>query len=152
MIMDNVDVDMLILDKVSRRVKERVDSLEKLVDPKFEGHGMGIEGWLKVEAIAALQPHIDKVRNRGPDLKIFIHDENREIELKGHNMHTWSLAKHGIEQHEKKDTPINGCLFLARMPQNPDKEKGKIENSRFELLPRKISNNWFVGLLKKKTP
>jgi hypothetical protein len=150
--MIKVDVDRKILDKVSKRVKERMDSLEKLVDPRFEGHGMGIEGWFRVEAIAALHPDVD-FQYRKPDLKIVIAGETRYIELKAHNMPNWLLAKNGIKYYEKREIHVDGCLFLARMPENPDEERKKLENTRFELLPRKISRSrskWFVGLLKQK--
>ncbi len=64
---------------VSKRVQERVDS----IDPMFRFLRTGIEGWFKVETIAALDIIGDRVislNNSGPDLTLA---GELLIELKG---------------------------------------------------------------------
>lgn len=63
---------------------------------------VGIEGWLKVETIAALSEKIKAVQNKGPDL---ILEGNIEIELKAATGFSLAWIKGGLKYG-------TACLFL----------------------------------------
>lgn len=60
---------------IAKRVKERLESLKAV--EKFSSSG--IEGWLKVEAVVALEGKVEAVQNKGPDLKL---KDDTKLELK----------------------------------------------------------------------
>ena len=143
-----MDVDKLILSTVLKRVQKRVDSLEPL--SRFAGRGLGIEGWFKVETIAALE-HIAniKVNNKGPDLTIVIGGEIKEVELKAHNLR-FSWVKEGIKQHEKAGRHVDSCLFLIPKGKNLARDKEKLRREGFQVSTRNVGSKWIVGTLKRK--
>jgi hypothetical protein len=62
-----MDTEILIaevFEPVADRVKRKAESLKHL--RRFER--CGIEGWFKVEAVAALGLRVKKIQNEGPDL------------------------------------------------------------------------------------
>ena len=61
---------------VKERIEKRLDSLNGL---RVLNNRISFEGWLKVEAINAIDKKIDKVQNRGSDLKL---NDSSKIELK----------------------------------------------------------------------
>lgn len=129
-----------IFDIVARRVREKKESLREL--KRFQS--MGIEGWLKVEAIAALGDRVQKVRNRGPDLVL---EDNIEIELKAATDFNPKYIIEGATKYQTK------CLFLG---DGSDKEN--IEKLRSEEAIKVVSaeifrdngNEWIIGLIKTR--
>ena len=143
-----MDVDELILRTVVKRVRKRVGSLEPLL--MFPSGGLGIEGWLKVETIAALE-YIAKIKvnNNGPDLTIVINDETKEVELKAHRG-GFSWIKKGITQHESAGKHVDSCLFLMPKGKNLARDKEKLEREGFQVSTRNIGSKWVVGMMKRK--
>lgn len=67
-----------VLDPVARHIETRRDSLAAF--HRFQN--CGIEGWFKVEVVAALRDRIEGIANHGPDI-ILRHDaEPVSLELK----------------------------------------------------------------------
>jgi len=91
-----------ILSAVTKKVQEHVD----LIDPVFKFRA-GIEGWFKVELVAALNDLNEEVvnlKNKGPDI---ILSDNLQIELKGATDFNPSYLRDGAL---KDGVP---CLFLG---------------------------------------
>jgi hypothetical protein len=64
-----MDVDILkaeIFEPVANRIKDEAESLRQVRRFKCSG----IEGWFKVEAVAALGKRVEGLQNRGPDLRL----------------------------------------------------------------------------------
>lgn len=137
--MESEILKSLIFPVVLKRIEERKDSLVPM--GKFDARG--IEGWFRIEIVAALvktnYPVID-VRNRGIDLVL---KGGLNVELKGQTNFVPSEIKVGL----KYGTP---CLFLAN-----GKDKRKIEKLEsyddVELLCFEIisdgTNEWVMGLI-----
>ena len=122
---------------VAKRVIAKRESLREL--KRFQK--MGIEGWLKVEAIAALGDKVHKVRNRGPDLVL---EDNIEIELKAA---TDFNPKYIIEGATKYQTL---CLFLGDGSDRNNIEKLRSEEA-IKVVSAKIfgdnGNEWIIGII-----
>ena len=85
---------------VLARMRKRVESLRGI--KRFQR--TGIEGWFKVEIVAALGNRVKAIHNRGPDLEF---EDGTKVELKAAtNFHSaWLLqpiSKYGVP-----------CLFLG---------------------------------------
>ena len=65
-----------IFEAVKARILDRLDSLNGL---EVLSNTISFEGWLKVEAINAINKQIDRAQNRGSDLKL---NDGSNIELK----------------------------------------------------------------------
>ena len=129
-----------IFDIVARRVIARKESLREL--KRFQK--MGIEGWLKVEAIAALGDKVKKVRNRGPDL---ILEDNTKIELKAA---TDLSPKYIVEGATKYQTP---CLFLGDGSDRDNIEKLRSEEAIEVVCEETFRDNgseWIIGMIKTR--
>ena len=130
--------DKEILKKVAKRIEERRDSLKEV--KRFLR--MGIEGWLKVEAIAALGDKIKEVRNRGVDLVL---EDGREIELKAATDFNLGYIKEGAVKYQAL------CLFLADGTDKENIRKLRSEKT-IKVLGIKIfkdnGNKWIIGLIK----
>jgi hypothetical protein len=108
----------------------------------------GIEGWFKVETVAALHSSgvPIKVRNKGPDLLI----GNLSIELKAATNFEASYILGGVKKYRDK-YPSLGCLFLGRHP-NPTKCREKLAQDRnVQLVGYKAfsdgEHDWIIGLI-----
>jgi len=91
-----------ILEAVTQRVTERVDSL----DPVFK-FKTGIEGWFKVEFVYALERQgekVERLQNKGPDILL---TGDLQIELKGASDFNPSYLSSGAL---KDNVP---CIFLG---------------------------------------
>jgi hypothetical protein len=90
---------------VAERVKDRSDSLFGIA--RFPASG--IEGWLKVEAVRALEHRVEKLQNIGPDLLLV---DNIFIELKGATNCSapWYLS--GLMRYQAQ-YPRLACLFIG---------------------------------------
>lgn len=127
-----------IFDIVARRVKEKSESLREAKRHKK----MGLEGWLKVEAIAALGGKVRKVRNRGPDLVL---ENDMKIELKAATDFNLEYIKEGATKYQTL------CLFLG---DGSDRENiGKLKSEEaIEVVSaetfRDNGNEWVVGMIR----
>jgi len=95
-----IDLKKDIFLPVANRIRTRADSLKAI--KRFAK--CGIEGWLKVEAVAALDAKIKYVKNKGPDLVV---GHGIQIELKAATDFNPSGI---IDGTLKYNCP---CLFLA---------------------------------------
>ncbi len=129
-----------IFPAILKRIKERKDSLMNM--GKFDARGL--EGWLKVEIVAALADSkhpVKDIRNKGIDL--LLHG-GIEIELKGQTNFVPSEIRAGL----KYGVP---CLFLVS-GRNKNTIK-KLKSYRdTEILCYEIFsdglNDWILGLIK----
>jgi hypothetical protein len=92
-----------LFDPVAKRLMSRDDSLMEV--SRFPR--TGIEGWLKVEAVAALGDYVEKLQNEGPDRLL---RDGFRVELKAATdcNPTWIL-----EGLKKYPTEPLGCLFMG---------------------------------------
>jgi len=133
-------IERNIFDLIVKRVREKRDSLEGL--KRFQR--MGIEGWFKVESIAALgEEQIAYIQNKGPDIKL---RNNLEIELKAATDFNPRYIKDGAIKYQTM------CLFLGdgntqesidRLVNDNDIEVIGIDT--FQLVD---GDKWVVGLIK----
>lgn len=85
---------------ISSRIRERLDSLRYVKGfPRS-----GIEGWLKVEAVAALRGRVTALQNKGPDLLL---ETGLQVELKGATDLNPSWIRQGALKYAVP------CLFLG---------------------------------------
>jgi hypothetical protein len=138
------DVKKQIFDPVALRVRDRADSLRPFV--VFPRNG--IEGWFKVETVAALHNSgvSIKVRNKGPDLLI----GNLSIELKAATNFEASYILGGVKKYRDK-YPSLACLFLGRHP-NPTNCREKLtQDPNVQLVGYKAfsdgEHDWIIGLV-----
>ena len=138
---------------VLKRLNERKESLSHL--KRFLGEGKGIEAWLKVEVLAALETKKVKVADfygKGADLKL---SNGQRIELKAAtDFNPRHIVKDGAEKHKAP------CLFLAdgRDDEPRSKKLRKNRIQRFEKLHAKLVDEqkldcgngckWIVGLVR----
>lgn len=94
-----MDINEIFL-PIVRRISTRVDSLKEI--KRFSRSG--IEGWLKVEVVAALKDKVITVNNYGPDLVI---DRDLEIELKAATDFNLAYIREGALKYGCH------CLFLC---------------------------------------
>ena len=129
-----------VFQPVAARVTERTDSLRNVKCFR----NCGIEGWLKVEIVAALGDRVARLKNKGPDVEL---KDKTCIEIKAATNFDmgWCVrtpfAKYGV--------PV---LFLADGAK-PDKFIcGK--DDVFEIVgSQKIfdgANDWLLGMVKPK--
>jgi hypothetical protein len=85
---------------VLSRLQEEAHSLHEI--RRFKGGG--IEGWFKVEVVAALADLVQRVRNEGPDLLL---SDGTEVELKAGCGLDASYIRNGALSHHVP------CLFLG---------------------------------------
>jgi hypothetical protein len=106
-----MDLKKDILEPVAKRIKDRAESLRGVKQfarqhPKTK---IGIEGWLKVETVAALseQVKLSRIMNKSMDL-VFQGEENLHLELKAAtNLAPDWICKDGTLKYKCP------CLFLG---------------------------------------
>jgi hypothetical protein len=99
--MDRRSLTRSLFESVRDRLRERADSLERFY-AKWEGTNSGLEGWLRVEFVAAVDPKVTKIRTGGaggrgltgkkyPDLLLVVDDSQQiPVELKAASS-SWSI-------------------------------------------------------------
>ena len=127
-----------ILNPIISRILDRRDSLKNI--KRFEK--TDIEGWLKVEVVAALKNKVAELKNRGPGLLL---EDNTEITLKAG---TDFDPVYYIEGSLKYNCP---CIFLA----DADNHKRIAEltsNSGIKIVGYKMFNDgvsdWIIGMIR----
>lgn len=134
-----MDLEKDIFKPVAERIRKRADSLKNI--KKFPR--TGIEGWFKVEIIAALDQRVCRLQNKGPDLLL---DDDTEIEIKAA---TDFNKVYLFDPIRKYGCP---CLFLG----DGRKPESLTENvtEHFEIVAYEIisdgMNDWLLGLIKPK--
>ena len=124
-----------ILNSVFERVESRKDSLKNL--GCF--NNIGIEGWFKVEVIAALNGKVKKIQNKGPDLLM---QDRTEIELKAATDLNTNYIFSGASKY---NVP---CLFLGDRNNINQIQKLK-SNNKFQVEYKAFNDgngDWIVGI------
>jgi hypothetical protein len=130
-----------VFQPVAARVTERTDSLRSVK----HFLNSGIEGWFKVEIVAALGDKVTSIKNVGPDLTL---EDGTNIEIKAATNFdkSWCI----LYPLKKYGTPV---LFLAD-GERPEKFTSG-QNDTFEIVGRQIisdgMNNWLLGMVRPKT-
>ena len=121
---------------VAKRLRDRADSLREM--RRFPRSG--IEGWLKVEVVAALGGKVAKLQNKGPDIVLSTGDK---VELK---------AATNLEPRYLRDgsTKYNTfCIFLGdgRDPMRVAQIAGNgVKLVAYEVFSDGF-NEWVVGMV-----
>jgi hypothetical protein len=127
-----------ILNPVVHRILDRRDSLKDI--KRFES--AGIEGWLKVEVVAALKNKVAELQNRGLGLLL---EDGTEIELKAG---TDFNPAYFIEGSFKYNCP---CIFLGDAS-NPKQIAELTSNSGIKIVGYKMFNDgmsdWIIGMIR----
>ena len=76
--MDTEILKAEVFDPVAERLKRKAESLKHV----RKRERSGIEGWLKVEAVAALGDRVVALQNKGPDLQLRVRGRDVCVELK----------------------------------------------------------------------
>jgi hypothetical protein len=131
-----------ICEPIFHRVEDRRESLSGL--HRFPR--LGIEGWLKVEAAAALGSRVEQIRNNGPDLFVRYGDTIVMIELKAATDLNASYLRDGATKYAS----AIGCLFLGD-GSNPG-AIAKLATDEVRLAPWTIFRDaaegaWVIGFL-----
>jgi hypothetical protein len=102
---ERMDVIKDIFRPVVVRIRDKSESLAKSRIKRFPRSG--IEGWFKVEVVAALGEKVIKLKNRGPDLILENGENGLEIELKASTDLSPSYIRYGALKYSCH------CLFLC---------------------------------------
>jgi hypothetical protein len=92
-----------IFTAVKTRIAERINSLNGLNALNTK---ISFEGWLKVEAINALGQRVDRIQNKGSDLKL---NDGSKIELKA----SMDRIHKGYFYHKKGNKYVDPVLLIA---------------------------------------
>ena len=138
---DNMNLLEDILNPVVSRILDRRDSLKDVKG--FES--TGIEGWFKVEIVAALKNKIVELQNKGP--RLFLKDDI-EIAIKAG---TDFNPAYFIEESLKYNCP---CIFLGDAD-NHKKIAELTSNSRIKIVGYKMFHDgvsdWIIGMIHPKS-
>lgn len=130
-----------VFEDVARRVEERSNSLGGLKLLAEKQH-VGVEGWLKVEACAALGDRVNRINREGADLDLA---SGERLELKGST--DWPVGDH-IKAAKEHRAP---ALFLCRVTTNGDRT-GEYVQKGFEVVAKHFFSDgdvdWAVGLIR----
>jgi hypothetical protein len=139
MMSDHSPKDVFLI--VSDHIKQKKKSLRQVKSYK----NAGIEGWFKVETIAALQDYVKEVRNKSPDLVVEVHENRMEIAL----IATTDFNPFNIKLRALQHKTL--CLFLG---DGSDKEKIEelLSDTDIDFVNRETfrdnGNKWIIGLIK----
>jgi hypothetical protein len=116
-------------------MKKRAGSLRNM--KRFKK--CGIEGWFKVEVVAALGKRVQEIRNKGADLLL---SAGTELELKAATDLNWIYILNGLEYGAP-------CLFLGDGSGNESFPTNDPDD--FEVIGCEVfsdgAGQWIVGLL-----
>jgi hypothetical protein len=132
-----------VFNPVAKRVIDHRDSLRNAKQVSRSGNS-GIEGWLKVEAAAALGDTLEAFQNKAPDLLL---KGNVEIELKAATdlSPSW-IIKNGSNKY---NCP---CLFIG--DGQPQRIKRLRQDNRIDLVMSEHfsdgQNLWVIGIVVPK--
>ena len=136
-----VNLRQAVFRPVATRVRARADSLTNIM--RFANSG--IEGWFKVEIVAALGDKVEKVQNKGADLRL---TDGTCIEIKAAT--NFSKAWCITDPIRKYGGPV---MFLAGGG-DPEKLQRAKDNS-FEIVGCEGfsvgAHHWLIGMVKPRT-
>ena len=136
----SLDLMRDVFQPVFLRITERRDSLREVKRLT----NVGIEGWFKVEIVAALGERVSKLNNKGPDLTL---KDQTKIEIKAATNFAKSWCV--IDPIKKYGFPV---LFLA---DGSDTEKFTDADDAFEVIGCEVvfdgANSWLLGMAKPKS-
>jgi hypothetical protein len=142
--MDTEILKAEVFEPVAERLKDKAESLK----PVRKWERSGIEGWLKVEAVATLGDRVVALQNKGPDLLLRVRGCDVCVELKAATDCNTSYILGGLRKY---GTPV---LFLGSSDNiwacverfNKDKGSRLIAHEIFpEVADEK--HKWIVGLV-----
>jgi hypothetical protein len=129
------DLWSVVFSPVLDRVKKRAGSLRNM--KRFQK--CGIEGWLKVEVVAALGERVRAIRGKGPDMLL---SDGTELELKAATDLNLIYILSGLEYGAP-------CLFLGDGDRNESFPTNDLDD--FEVIGCEVfsdgTGQWIVGLL-----
>ena len=131
--------ELRILQLIRERITKRSDSLANLQE---FGQDLGIEGWLKVEAIQALKnDFLIRVKNEGPDLVLTTDDSQtvKKVELKA------DTANYFVSDEIAKKFPSADIIVYLKRQTRRELEGYDIERDSIG------TNGWELGMLKPKS-
>ena len=133
----SLDLERDVFPPVARRIQNRADSLRGL--KRFRR--TGIEGWLKVEVVAALGDIVKRFRNKGPDLMLA---SGAQIELKAAtDLNVPWLSRCAAQ------VP---CLFLG--DGSDESRIGRFQQYGVDLVAHQFfsdgAEKWVLGLIRRK--
>jgi hypothetical protein len=136
--MNREELKANVFDPVSAQIRKRASVLQHV--RRFPH--CGIEGWLKVEAVAALGDLVKAVNNKGPDLRL---EGGDRIELKGATDFWLDNIEQGATRY---GVP---CLFLADGSQTARMDTLSDSESEVELVASTLfsdgKNQWVIGMI-----
>ena len=135
-----LDLRQDIFQPVVARVAKRADSLTDIMRFSYSG----IEGWFKVEIVAALGDKVHKLQNKRADLKLW---DGTEVEIKAATNFSkyWCITN----PVQKYGQPV---LFLAGGAR-PEKLQG-VKDDSFEIVACEGFaagvHHWLIGMVKPR--
>ena len=133
--MNSSELRIKVFDPVSARVLQNADSLKSV--KRFPRSG--IEGWLKVEVVAALGSLVCGLRNKGPDIEL---TDGTKLELKAATDLNIEYIRAGVSEGV-------ACLFLGDA--SDSKRLSQLDCDGIKMFVHQLfsdgSSNWVIGLL-----
>ena len=133
------DLKQDVFEPVLKRVKLRIDSVQNI--RRFSR--VGIEGWFKVEIVAALGLKVASIKNKGPDLEL---QDGTFIELKAATSFEKGWIISPLQKYD--DTSV---LFLVG-----ESDPTKVINNKdgvYEIVGLEVisdgMNEWLLGMVKR---
>jgi hypothetical protein len=132
-----LDLKKIIFHQVPARIRGKADSLKEIKRfPKT-----GIEGWLKVEVVAALGKKVMALKNRGSDL---ILENDLKIELKAATDLNLAYIRDGALKYKC------ACLFLGD-GNDPSRIEAIEKDPQIRFIEHEIfsdgENKWVIGII-----
>ena len=132
-----MDLKKIIFHPVAAKIRGKADSLKEIKRfPKT-----GIEGWLKVEVVAALGKKIIALKNQGPDL---ILKNGLQIELKAATDLNLAYIRDGALKYRCP------CLFLCD-GNDPNRIEAIGKDPQIRFIAHEIfsdgENKWVIGII-----
>jgi hypothetical protein len=126
-----------IFHPIAVRIQVKADSLKEI--KRFLR--TGIEGWFKVEVVAALGKKIKKLKNKGPDLII---ENDLKIELKAATDLNLAYIRDGALKYRCP------CLFLGD-GNDPSRIEAIEKDPQIRFIGHEIfsdgENKWVIGII-----
>ena len=126
-----------IFHPVAARIQTKADSLKEI--KRFPR--TGIEGWLKVEVVAALGKKIIALKNQGPDL---IFENDLKIEIKAATDLNLAYIRDGALKYRCP------CLFLGD-GSDPSRIEAIEKDPQIRFIGHEIfsdgENKWVIGII-----
>lgn len=135
----DLDLKQDVFMPVVEQVKKRSDSLRNIKRfPKS-----GIEGWFKVEIVAALGNMVTSVNNKGPDLTLM---DGKHVEVKAATNFETNYCVGPVEKYDCPSLFLGDATGHTKLTANP--------NVKFEIVGLEVfsdgNSDWVVRMVKPK--